>query len=600
MSTLSVGRQPLLGFRSVRLLLIVAVFVAQFGSAISRPAKAFDPLTIGGMIVLGKLTLDKLNDIAQDALITAGEQVRQTIEQLKQDLASLIKMLEETYQNNLNLTIDSLDNLTRNKLLELQSLVDQVNQKLQDDIKLISQETRNVINQAGLQVRRITADLQQRLTDLVVVTSEAAVYIVDRTLFNVILVISLALLGIGLLMFIWLLFSRRLPEGIMRPVVFILMALFVVLFGSMALVPSVRAAAMDATGLGIEKRLEKAATTQPQIVGVDPRTITIGETQTITLYGVALRPANKTVTARIGTSSVPIAAATDQEVALTVSGLTLANGTYELVLLFDGAEGPRAVVEVTRIVTPPPPPDLVITAFSLNPASPVQRGNTAATISVRNQGGSAAGSFVVQWKPFAAHTGISQNVSGLAAGATQTFTLNHSYINAGTVDTVAIVDPLGVVAESNEGNNSRTISSVVVRTAPPRQARVTVTFTQITIHSDADPFAEGELWLDFNIGGQTGRFPSSGTRSMTDGQTININRAFTLTLTEGSNLSVFVNGTDEDSPGFPTFDDHDAMGTVQRNFSSATDWGRGSHSIRSTCPDGCYTISFTISVEQIV
>src|SRR5688572_17967457 len=103
MSTLSVGRQPLLGFRSVRLLLIVAVFVAQFGSAISRPAKAFDPLTIGGMIVLGKLTLDKLNDIAQDALITAGEQVRQTIEQLKQDLASLIKMLEETYQNNLNL-----------------------------------------------------------------------------------------------------------------------------------------------------------------------------------------------------------------------------------------------------------------------------------------------------------------------------------------------------------------------------------------------------------------------------------------------------------------------------------------------------------------
>ena len=62
--------------------------------------------------------------------------------------------MSQTYQDNLNITINSLDAATRNKLLELQGLIDQVNQTLQQDIALVSQAAKDVIRQASLEVRR--------------------------------------------------------------------------------------------------------------------------------------------------------------------------------------------------------------------------------------------------------------------------------------------------------------------------------------------------------------------------------------------------------------------------------------------------------------
>ena len=138
-----------------------------------------------------------------------------------------------------------------------------------------------------------------------------------------------------------------------------------------------------------------------------------------------------------------------------------------------------------------------------------------------------------------------------------------------------------------------------MKPTPPRRACVGVTFTQITVHDDADPAGSGELWLDFNISGQTGRWPSSGTKGVDSGKTYAINQRFERIITEGEKLTIFVNGTDEDNPGFPTFDDHDPMGTVSKEFVSANGWGSGSHSDRSTCPDGCYTIHYTIVVSWL-
>lgn len=588
--------QPTLG-KWIHLFVVVALLSTQLLGPVAGPTQALGPLTIGGLLALSKFTLDKIDSIAQNALANAGEEVRRAIEEMRGNLEGLIDTLEQTYQDNLSLTIDSLDNFTRNKLLETQVLIEQVNEALQEDIELISQETRSIIVTASLEINRTTADLEQRLTDLIVVTSEGIVYIVDRTLFNVILVISLVLLGIGVLIFVVMLFRRRIPEGIAGPVVMVLMVGFIVVFGLLAFVPSVRAAAMDATGLGIEKRLEQAAEQLPEIVGVVPRDILIGETATVSAVGVGLRPEDKTVTAVIGGQEVPVSAVTDKEVAVNVSGLTVTDGVHELVLFFDGDAGPVGVVQVARPVTPVPPADLTITSFSLLPSSPVQRGNTTAFITVRNGGAGPAGNFQLEWKPFATHPGIRTTSTGLDAGASRTFSFNHAYINTGRVDSVATADILNQVAESNEGNNSRTLNNINIQPAPPREADVTLRFTNIVIHDDADPLANGELVLDFNINGQTRRFPASGSRSMTDGQTITLNQTFTMRLREGQNLSVFVNGTERDSPGFPAFDDHDAMGTVTRNFASSINWGEGSHSIRSNCPDGCYTINFSISVN---
>ncbi len=157
-----------------------------------------------------------------------------------------------------------------------------------------------------------------------------------------------------------------------------------------------------------------------------------------------------------------------------------------------------------------------------------------------------------------------------------------------------------MVEESREDNNSRTIRNVVVRPVPPRRARVTVNITRITIHDNSEPphKGNGEVRFNINVGGQTSRFPASGTRSVANGAVLTVNQTFTLTLTEGQSLAIFITGVEEDDPVFPTFDDHDNMGIVDPTFTSGENWSSGSHNVRSRNP-GNYTVSFTITVQDL-
>jgi hypothetical protein len=170
--------------------------------------------------------------------------------------------------------------------------------------------------------------------------------------------------------------------------------------------------------------------------------------------------------------------------------------------------------------------------------------------------------------------------------------MDASYPNAGSFDSVVTVDLFNAVAETNEANNSTT-RRVTVQAPPQRRARVTVTFTQITVHDDADPNIKGagEIWLNFNISGQAGRFPTSGTKDMNGGSTYTINKSFQVTLTEVEKLVIYVNGTEDDDDSA-----NDGMGEVRKEYVSANEWGKGAHSDRSSCPDGCYTIHYTVSV----
>lgn len=548
--------------------------------------------TIGDFLSLGANTIREI----QEAIQLAGQEVRDTLEQLQNDLASMLQQLEQTYQDNLNITINSLDTATRNKLMELQSFITQINDTLQDDIRLVSTEAQNVIREAANQVRRVTNDLKQSLEEVIVVGGETVAFVLDKAFYNGLLIIALVLLGIGLLIFVWLLFSKRLPEGgLSRGLVLLFMGLYVLVFGAIVLVPQARAFVMTQTGIGLRERLDKIVS-QPTLLQIVPDSILAGTTQEVDVWGSNLTPDGVSPTATIAGISVPVSAASRDRVVLNVAGLSAPDGSTNLVLTYPERDPLTGVVRVIRPTPIPQPPDLDVTGFSLSPSPTTARANTAASITVLNRGQTEARNFIVQWQPISGQSGTFQqtSVASLAPGASRAFTFNFSYPNAGTFDSVAVVDSLGTVSESNEANNSRTFR-ITVQAAPPRQARVTVTFTQITVHDDADPLSNGELWLDFNVGGQIGRFPNSGTVDVNSGDTRSINRSFTVTLNEGQDLTVFVNGTDEDSPGFPAFDDHDPMGVVDRRFGSASNWGEGSHSDRSTCPDGCYTIHYTIT-----
>lgn len=582
----------------LRLLLIIILVTVQFTPLLTPPAAAAPRAgvlqTVGDFLSLGANTVREL----QQAIQLAGAEMRGTLEALNNDISTLIQTLSQTYQDNLNVTINSLDAATRNKLLELQGLIDQVNETLQQDITLASEAAKDVIRQASLQIRRATLEVEQSLKNIIVVGGETAAFVVDRAIYDGILIVCLVLLGLGLLLFVFLLFTQRLPGGLAGKLVLLFMGIFLALNGALVFIPPVRAYAMTFTGVGLEQRLEKVAA-QPRILDILPDPIVVGRTTEVQVWGNTLMPQGTPPSVKIADRSVALNAVSNDQVVVNMSGFDGPEGSTNLVLSYGDREGPREVVRLARLTPTPSPPDLVIAGYSIAPASPVQRGNARATIVVRNQGaGPTNRSFVVQWKPYAAHPGLSSTVPTLAAGQSQTLTFDFAYPNPGPVDAVAIVDVFNTVAETNEGNNSLT-RSVAVQPAPPRRARVGVTFTQVTVHDDADPAADGELWLDFNISSQTGRFPNSGTKDVNSGSTYSIGKRFELTLSETEKLTIFVNGTDEDNPGFPLFDDNDPMGTVSKEYVSANEWGRGSHSDRSSCPDGCYTIHYTIDVTWL-
>ncbi|MCC7352774.1 MAG: hypothetical protein IT330_03375 [Anaerolineae bacterium] len=580
----------------LRLWLVTVILVSQLSPLLTPPATAApraDVLqTLGDFLSLGANTVREL----QEAITLASGEVRAILEQLNSDINAMIQTLSRTYQDNLNITIDSLDAATRNKLLELQALIDQVNEKLQEDIRLASQEAQNVIRRASLEIRRATVELEQSLRNVIVIGGETVAYVVDRTIYNAILVIALVFLGLGFLLFIWLLFSRRLPGGLAGVLVLLFIAAYVALFGALVLVPPVRGYAMTFTGIGLEQRLEKTAS-KPRILEIIPDTIILGRTNEVDVWGSTLLVEGRSPTAKIADQAVPVSAASEQRVVVNVSGLAAPEGSTNLALLYDGTPGPSEVVRLARLTPTPAPPDLAIVGFVINPTSPIHRGNARATITVRNQGSGRSGSFVLQWKPYAAHTGLSRSVPGLNAAEAQSFTFDFAnYPSPGTYDSIAIVDPFNSVAETNEANNSLT-RQITVRQPPPRRARITVTITRVTIHDDSDGAFKGagDIWLDFNISGQRGRFPSSGTKDMSSGKTYDINRGFTVTLAEDERLTVFVNGTDVDD-----VDEDDALGTVSREYRStdSPQWGSGSHSDRSRNPDK-YTIHYTVSVTWL-
>ncbi len=579
----------------LHLFLVAAILISQSSPLLTPRAIAAPPAgplqTIGDFLSLGANTAREL----QNAIQLATGEARAILEELNGNLNTLISTLSQTYRDNLYVTLDSLDAATHSKLLELKGMIDQINEQLQQDIMLASQEAQNVIRRASLEIRRATFELEQSVKNTIIVAGETGVYVVDRAVYDGILFASLILLGLGLLLFIWLLFSRRVPSGWARYAVIGFMAAYLALFGAMALVPPVRAYAMTFTGVGLQQRLE-VVKPQPRILDTFPDTVIIGKTKELEIWGTTLFPENHSPSVKIAGTPVPVNASDDKRVVANVSGLNLPDGSRDVVLAYDGRDGPREVVKFFRLTPTPAPPDLIISNYTIDPPSPVARGNARATITVRNQGsGPVSKSFAVRWIPGSTILPKDTQVGNLGAGQSQTFTFDYSYLTPGRVDAVAIVDPLNFVTETSEGNNSLT-RSFNVQPAPQRRARVGVTFTQITVHDDADPAAAGEIWLNFNISGQTGRWPESGTKSVNSGNTLTINKRFEVILTETESLSVYVNGTDEDNPGFPLFDDHDAMGSVNRPYNTGQEWGKGSHSERSTCPDGCYTIHYNIDV----
>jgi hypothetical protein len=119
-------------------------------------------------------------------------------------------------------------------------------------------------------------------------------------------------------------------------------------------------------------------------------------------------------------------------------------------------------IEVKALLLLPVRPDLKITSFSINPAIPTAHVPATITFTAYNSGGNA-GPFVIRWYGLStfANASCSWAFPGLASGASQTehctftFTSPYAYNNT----SIIYIDHDNQVVESNEGNNSASISA---------------------------------------------------------------------------------------------------------------------------------------------
>ncbi len=528
------------------------------------PAHADAIQTVGDFLSLGANTVREL----QETIRLLGDTAPETLKVLEQSLSAALDQISDTYQNNLNITLASLDSTTRNKILELEAVMNRVNAQLQEDIMLVSQQAQVVIADASLEAKRLSSEISDDLKNVMVVGGETAVFVIDRTANNIVVIISIVMLGIGLLVFA-LSFRRK---GKLNVISLLLMLLYVAIFVTLVFVPEVRAFAMSSTGMGLGDRLKSAAPT-PRVFAVRPDPVILGETSQIEIWGNHLLNEGNAPTARLAGSEIQMKAFSEDLIVLNAVGLSGATGSTNVELIYPD----EVVLVVVNLERPAPvlqPADLVITNFYLDPSSPQRLQNVTATIEVTNYGETEAKDFYVLWQPRidAVFTTTSDRLT-LAPKKSLTISLTgYSYQVAQSLSTLAKVDSSDTVSESNENNNTETIN-VTVRA---RRASIAVKFDRVTVIDDANDFGCTGIWMTFTVNTQSSSWGSKQQQQgFCDGTQLNPSKDFTVTLSEGETLYIRADGRRAHA-GFEG--DVQAVTTTYQYNNDTYPWGGGTGS----------------------
>ncbi len=350
---------------SVALSLALGAVVWPTQTAFAAPSHS-PLLTVAAVIASAFVGKALVSDLIGDA---AGE-VRDILEQVNDMLDDLIDNLGATYGDMLEVTFDQLDEFTRTQLERIYSLTEQLQVDLQVGLENLNTTILDDLQFITTQVRATLA----QATDTVVVAIGGAVLIIDKSAFNAAFIIVLILLALGLIAFTWLLFTRRLPpDPPSRRLTYIGMGAFVLVFGTL-LLPQGRAYALTWSDFG--RKVE--ALTHPEIFDVRPDTLVIGKTQELLLFGARFAPEGASPTVRLGDLELPVAAAGNELVAVSLAGVDLAgfSGSQTVTLLTAEDEVATATVGV-RLPRPLP----YVRSWTITPVGKVfeQGGNATVT-----------------------------------------------------------------------------------------------------------------------------------------------------------------------------------------------------------------------------
>ena len=149
-------------------------------------------------------------------------------------------------------------------------------------------------------------------------------------------------------------------------------------------------------------------------------------------------------------------------------------------------------------------------------------------------------------------------------------------------------------------------TKAAVAAAKANAQALLVTLTSITFHNDDDKNATDDLALSFDIGGQTWRWPSGGTKTVEDGKRYRLNKSFSLSVFAGGSLNISARPAFSDAHQSAVNEgllesndaplDNEPAGLIFNSFMVKDKWGIGEHSARSSGAGGAYTLVYSVSV----
>lgn len=307
-----------------------------------------------------------------------GEETRQTLDKFHETLdrfhqnnLDMINFMSQTYKDDLAITIDSLDDGSRRILRNFEQSLESINNLITKDIIQVEESAINVINAASIEVERNIGTLKKSIEDVIIVAGETYVLMLDKTTNNMISIISIAMLGLGLLLFVYLFFTRRLPKGLSATFVYGFMAVFLLGFGILLLSPSVKAYAMASTQLGVRAELKKSAI--PEVSFIAPGVVEKSDNlKTFTVIGINLTK-KKLLGVMVNNQPANIGGnSTDYRIIVTIEGNTLKEGNSNAVDVVLNYEDSLRFSLPVSLITATPEPTITSTYVPATPIPPTQ------------------------------------------------------------------------------------------------------------------------------------------------------------------------------------------------------------------------------------
>jgi hypothetical protein len=439
----------------------------------SRVRAQVDPLTVGGLVVLIDFLSNKINGV----IATASDETRLVLDDLNGKLKALKDELTKDVQSTVNVSLTSLDNLSRTKLYEVQQLLSQVNAILDQGVDKIQGATLNVLRNAALTVAQSAESVSQAFNRSVVVATEAGLFLIDRTTNNIITIGALFLLLIGLLIIGVSLLKYRPTSLFQWVLLLVVFGLFVGVGFVFTFLPNIRMQALGSVGFA--QQLE-GLVNQPRVIGYEPHPVIVGQNRELVLIGANLRPNGTQPSASVGGVAQNVIAAADQRLVIDIGILPApANANVNVQLQYPNATpGPVIVVNMVTPTPMPQPVDLALTSFSLSAASVEINQQVTASLVVQNVGGSRSNAgILLRVNTGGPATADARQVPALSPGQTASIQVPFSYAQAGTYRVTATLDMSP--GELNGANNTTSPLTVNVLTPVVTQSYESAMFTRV-------------------------------------------------------------------------------------------------------------------------